>query len=59
MGQKGAEQEKGGWWLGKCWTAMTVPYSQENLSGKDLDQQLRENWVQARAQSGYEGKTGR
>ena len=32
---------------------MRVPYTQENLSGKNLDEQSRENWVPARAQSGH------
>ena len=34
---------------------MRVPRSQENLSGKDLTEKSRENWVPARAQSGHEG----
>ena len=32
-----------------------VPRDQENLSGKDLNEQSRENWVPAGAQSGHEG----
>ena len=34
---------------------MRVRCSQENLSGKDLNEQSGENWVPERAQSGHEG----
>ena len=35
---------------------MRVPCSQENISGKYLDDQSGENWVTARAQRGHEGE---
>ena len=35
---------------------MRVLCSQENLSGKDLDEQSGENWPLTRAQSGHEGE---
>ena len=35
---------------------MRVPCSQENLAGKDLDEQSVENWVSARAQIDHEGE---
>ena len=34
---------------------MRVSSSQENLSGKNLDEQSGENWVPARAQTVHEG----
>ena len=34
---------------------MRVPCSQENLSGKDLDEQSGDSWVPVMAQSGHEG----
>ena len=34
---------------------MRVPCSQEDLSGKDLNEQSGEKWVPARAQSDHEG----
>ena len=34
---------------------MRAPCSQENLSGKDLDEQSGENWAPAGAQSSHEG----
>ena len=34
---------------------MRVPCSQENLSGKDLNEQPGEKWVPARAESGHDG----
>ena len=34
---------------------MRVPCSQENFSGKDLEEQSGENWVTATAQIGHEG----
>ena len=37
-------------------TAMRVPFSQENLSGKDLDEESEENWSSTKAKSGHEGE---
>ena len=34
---------------------MGVPCSQENLSGKDLNEQSGQNWVPPRAQTGHAG----
>ena len=35
---------------------MRVPGSQENFSGKGLNEQPEENWVPAMSQSGHEGE---
>ena len=34
---------------------MRIPCSQENLSGRDVDEHSGENWVPARARSSHEG----
>ena len=55
MRQNGAEQPKGLLVVRKAPDSLKVPRNQENLSGKDLNEQSGENWVPPRAQSGHEG----